>query len=493
MRYTSTRGENNDLNFKDILIAGLASDGGLYMPAKYPKFSPNELYELATLSYPELSAQIIAKFIDDGNDNNALLANINNITNNAYDSFAHQAVTPLYQLSNNEWLLELFHGTTLAFKDVAMQFIGQALAAIWDDITTQMSNIGKKPVVIAATSGDTGSAAISGLKSCSELPVVILHPHNRPSEIQRRQMTTELAPNIHNIAVEGSFDDCQNIVKHMFNDPVFTEQFSPIAVNSINWARIAAQIVYYFYAGLSLGSPARNIVFVVPTGNFGDIFAGFVAKRMGLPIKKLIIASNQNDILPRAFATGSYHATGVSQTHSPSMDIQISSNFERLLFESYNRDSMAITALMADFKKNHKVNIDDKAMRYIKDNFAAGIANDTETIEMIRQIHHENEMIVDPHTAVGIAVGRKFAANNAKTISPDSDDIYSQYQIDKSDNIIYLATAHPAKFPDAIKTALNKESQLPEHIEGLFSKQERFKIMNNSYEEVRDEIMGFCR
>ena len=458
MKYISTRGCAPKLSFDEVVLAGLASDGGLFVPETIPMLSMAEIVAMQQLSYPELAYNIISRFTG----NTIAASDLKNIINEAYKSFRHAAVAPIKQLNSNTYVLELFHGETLAFKDFALQFLGRLLEQM-------LTKKGQKATIIGATSGDTGSAAIAGCRGRKNMEIFIMYPHGRVSDVQRLQMTTILDKNVHNIAVDGSFDDCQDIVKTLFSDEKFREKHNLTAVNSINWARILAQIVYYFYAALRLGSPARAISFSVPTGNFGDIFAGYIAKKMGLPIDQLIIATNRNDILARTLATGTYGLSEVEPSLSPSMDIQISSNFERLLFDLYDRDGAKLADLMANFKAKKKLELSPLALSRLRSEFAATSASDEETKATIKECYEVTGELLDPHTAVGLCAGNK-ARNNSKT------------------PLVILATAHPAKFPDAVESASGVRPKLPHHLKDLFAREEKFTRLANDASVVKEFI-----
>ena len=445
MYYISTRGQAPKLDFKGALLAGLASDGGLYVPESIPHFSPQKIAELAKLDYAELALEIMLPFVAESFPRDELKRMIDK----AYSSFRHAAIAPLVQLGSRHFLLELFHGPTLAFKDFAMQCVGQLLEAA-------MKDSGQHAVVLGATSGDTGSAAMAGCMGRAGLDIVILYPHGRTSEVQRRQMTTLGAKNIHALAVDGTFDDCQDMVKTLFADAEFRSNHHLLAVNSINFARVLAQIVYYFYAALRLGSPAAEINFTVPTGNFGDIYAGYLARQMGLPIKTLIIASNRNDILARCIRTGEYAMAGVNASLSPSMDIEISSNFERLLFDLFDRDGKKLGDAMTDFRKTRILKLTPSQHADLTALFAGHAIDDTGTLACIQQVWSESEYLLDPHSAVGVAV-----TNHLKPAGIT----------------VTLATAHPAKFPDAVKQATGQTPELPPHLADLMQKKEQFTPM----------------
>lgn len=445
MRYISTRGAASALDFQAVTLAGLASDGGLYVPESWPQFSKANIAAMAGLSYVETAVRVCTPFVGDSLTETELRG----ILTSAYASFSHAAVAPLAQLDDRHWLLELFHGPTLAFKDVAMQALGRLFE-------TFLSRSGGHVTIIGATSGDTGSAAINALANRDGVEVFMLHPKGRVSEVQRRQMTTVLADNIHNIAIEGNFDDAQALVKAMFNDAAFAGRFNLSAVNSINWARLMLQIVYYFYAAVRLGAPDRAVSFSVPTGNFGDVFAGYAAKRMGLPIDRLIVATNRNDILHRALSWGDYSTGSVTPTDAPSMDIQVSSNFERLLFDLGGRDGAATAARMQAFEAT-------KAMAIPADQRTAAAAIfdsaaiDTDTLAAtIRWAHDHCGEIIDPHTAIGLAAARASAGTTP---------------------VVTLATAHPGKFGDAVTRACGVAPVLPVRAQGLFEREERYDML----------------
>ena len=450
MKYISTRGIAPALNFEEVVLTGLATDGGLYVPQNLPVFSREEIASWSDLSYPELAFNIIAPFTDGELTDDELRA----ILEKSYANFRHPAIAPLVQLDRNEWVLELFQGPTLAFKDFALQFLGHLL----DHILTKRR---KKVVVLGATSGDTGSAAIEGCRHCANVDIVILHPYQRVSAVQRKQMTTVLADNVYNIALEGNFDDCQNIVKASFRAQEFLpEDRQLVAVNSINWARIMAQIVYYFYSALALGGPRRGISYSVPTGNFGDIFAGYLAKKMGLPIEQLIVATNANDILHRCISANDHRKKQLLHSLSPSMDIMVSSNFERLLFDVYNNDGAAIGQLMENFKSG-SMTLNDAAMATIRSHFDSYRLDDKATIKVIADVFNQTEYLLDPHTAIGVAAARKTRRNQQTPM-------------------ICLATAHPAKFAEAIQQAGLRDPALPHHMADLLGREERYQVLANN-------------
>ena len=465
MKFISTRGDAPVLSFEQVILAGLASDGGLYVPESLPRFSEKEIASWSGLSYQELAFNVIHPFIDGEINDQDLKA----IIEKAYDSFRHDAIAPLIQTGHNEWVLELFQGPTLAFKDFALQFLGHLLDFI-------LAKRKQKVVVMGATSGDTGSAAIEGCKRCENIDIFILHPHNRVSEVQRRQMTTVIADNVFNIALEGNFDDCQNMVKASFRDQSFLPDGRQlVAVNSINWARIMAQIVYYFYASLALGSPHRPVSFSVPTGNFGDVFAGYLAKKMGLPIDQLIIATNSNDILHRCISQNDHSKQGLHQSLSPSMDIMVSSNFERLLFDLYGRQGSEIQRLMTEFESG-RMSLSDEALASARALFSSFKLDDDATLELIAEVHQNTEYLLDPHTAIGVAAARSQRHNR---------DI----------PMVCLATAHPAKFPDAVEQATERfpdarlsQAELPLYMADLFEREERMTVLPNNITAVQSFI-----
>lgn len=457
MKYISTRGKAPALNFEDVLLTGLAPDGGLYVPETLPTFSKEEIASWAGLSYADLALKIITPFVDDCIPEQDL----KKIIDETYVDFRHPAVAPLVQLGPNEWVLELFQGPTLAFKDFALQLLGRLLDYV-------LERRHQKVVIMGATSGDTGSAAIQGCKRCSNIDIFILHPYQRVSDVQRKQMTTVLADNIHNIALRGNFDDCQALVKASFNDQSFLpEDRQLVAVNSINWARIMAQIVYYFHASLALGGPEKEVQFSVPTGNFGDIYAGYLAHKMGLPIKQLIVATNTNDILHRCIANNDYSKQDLVHTLSPSMDIVISSNFERLLFDCYDRDGAAIDELMQRFQ-SEDITIADSALKQMRELFSSFTVDDEMTVNTIAEVYDQAEYLLDPHSAIGVQAARQVRA---------STDI----------PMITLSTAHPAKFPDAVmKAGYPHEPDLPHHMADLFDLPERMEVIDNDAAKVYD-------
>ncbi len=459
MRYVSTRGEAPELGFEDVLLTGLARDGGLYVPARWPEQSAATLRAFRGKSYEEVAFAVMSAFTGDAIPAAALKAMIAE----AYGTFGHPAVAPLKQLDDNHFLLELFHGPTLAFKDVAMQFLARLMD--W-----ALAKRNTRATIVGATSGDTGGAAIDAFKASRHASVFILYPHGRVSDVQRRQMTTVDAPSVHCMAVEGTFDDCQAIVKALFNDHRFRDGVGLAGVNSINWARIMAQVVYYVTAAASLGSPDRPVSFCVPTGNFGDIFAGLVAKRMGASIDRLVIATNVNDILDRTLKTGRYETRGVAPSTSPSMDIQVSSNFERLLFEVHNRDANGVRRLMSSLSQSGSFAVADREMQAIRNEFDSGATGEALTEATIRETLASTGELLDPHTAVGYAVARQ----QRHSASP----------------MVTLATAHPAKFPDAVEKASGVRPGLPKRLEHLMKAEERFTVLPNDVGQVREFILS---
>jgi len=442
------------MNFEEVLLAGLASDGGLYVPETLPSFSQEEIASWAGLPYNELAFKIIKPFVSDCVPD----ADLKQMLDETYAGFNHIAVAPLKELGTNEWVLELFHGPTLAFKDFALQLLGRLM-----DYALTKRN--ERLVIMGATSGDTGSAAIEGCYHSDHLDIFILHPYQRVSEVQRRQMTTLIKDNVFNIALQGNFDDCQQMVKDSFADQGFLKGLKLGAVNSINWARIMAQIVYYFSASLALGGPHRPVSFSVPTGNFGDIFAGYLAKQMGLPIQQLVVATNRNDILHRVISGNDMSKGELVHTLSPSMDIMVSSNFERLLFDVYGRDGTAISKLMDDFKAG-PVSLGDGNWDQVRELFDSCAVDDETTCEVIKQVFAETEYLLDPHTAIGVKAAR-------------------ECNRDSSVPMVTLATAHPVKFPDPVVKAGLESPQLPPHMADLFEREERYEVLANDLAQVQ--------
>lgn len=459
MEYISTRGNAAPLDFAGVTLAGLASDGGLFVPSVWPQFSTDEITAMRGLPYTELAAKVMAPFTAGSLTEVELLE----LCTAAYGRFNHEAVTPLVQLDQQNWLLELFHGPTLAFKDVALQLLGHLFERF-------LTGSDKALTIVGATSGDTGSAAIDAVAGRERVEIFMLHPHGRISDVQRLQMTTMVAPNVHNIAIEGSFDDAQAMVKRMFGDHDVTSKLNVTAVNSINWARLMAQVVYYFAAALKLGAPDRPIAFSVPTGNFGDVFAGYVAAQMGLPIERLIVATNVNDILHRALSRGDYSVTGVTPTAAPSMDIQVSSNFERLLFDLEGRDGSTTAARMKWFEKMGKMVL-SADMRGRASLFRSARTDADDMAGAMRWANEKCGQVIDPHTAIALHAAR---------ISDVPADV----------PLVTLATAHPAKFRDAVERATGIRPALPARIGSLFEREEKFDVLPGEYDAVRDYVMA---
>ncbi len=447
MRYVSTRGQAPALSFEEAMLTGLARDGGLYLPDTIPALTPEQIAAFAGMSYEEVAYHVMRPFIGDAFGDKEFQA----IIARAYAPFGHPARAPLKQLAPNHFLLELFHGPTLAFKDFAMQLIGQMFQVA-------LSRRGARVTIVGATSGDTGSAAIEAFRGLDAADVFILFPEGRVSEVQRRQMTTPDAPNIHALAVKGDFDDCQARLKDMFNDHAFRDEVRLAGVNSINWARVLAQVVYYFTAAVSLGAPHRPVSFAVPTGNFGDIFAGYIAKRMGLPVADLVIATNQNDILHRTFVSGAHVKEGVRPSISPSMDIQVSSNFERALYYAYGGDAAAIAQQMTALKDEGGFSVSQGAMHVLRETFSSGRASEEETSATIKATHAATGEVLCPHSAVGVKVA-------SEHVGPVP--------------MVTLATAHPAKFPDAVEAATGIRPPLPNRMSDLYERAERQTPVEN--------------
>ncbi len=463
MRYVSTRGEAPPLGFAEVMLAGLARDGGLYVPQSWPRIGPQTIVSFAGRPYAEVAVEVMRKFVDDSIGE----ADLARMAREAYGTFRHPAVVPLTQLDANTYALELFHGPTLAFKDVAMQL----LARLMDHA---LSARRERRTIVVATSGDTGGAAVEAFASRDQVDLIVLFPQGRISDVQRRMMTTVEASNVSAVAIEGTFDDCQALVKGMFGHTDFRDRVRLSGVNSINWARIVAQAVYYFTAAVSLGAPYRKVAFTVPTGNFGDIYAGYVALRMGLPIDRLVIATNVNDILARTLATGTYEVRNVLPTTSPSMDIQVSSNFERLLFDAYNRDGNAIRALMGSLAQSRRFTLSSRALSQIRALFAADRADEEEVAAAIRTVKRETGNFVDPHTAVGIAVAEKEPR-------------------DPSVPMVVLSTAHAAKFPDAVEAACGVRPALPEWFSDLDTRPERVTVLPADQSAVERFVLATSR
>jgi threonine synthase len=459
MQYISSRGGAAALNFENVTLAGLASDGGLYVPQSWPQFSASEIAALRGKSYVETAVAVMRPFVAGSLDEDELRT----LCTQAYGRFSHDAIAPLVQLDARHWMLELFHGPTLAFKDIALQLLGLLFEKFLAPRDTHLT-------IIGATSGDTGSAAIDAVAGRAKIDIFMLHPEGRVSDVQRRQMTTVRAPNVHNIAVQGSFDDAQAIVKTLFNDPDFSSDYNLSAVNSINWARLMAQVVYYVYAAVRLGAPDRAVAFSVPTGNFGDVFAGYVAAKMGLPVARLIVATNVNDILHRAFTSGDYSTGTVTPTVTPSMDIQVSSNFERLLFDLAGRDGSALATMMQDFETTKAMAIPADMIAGARPLFSSTRIDADETAMAMRWAREHAGHIIDPHTAVGLA-----AAQRA--------DIPADVPI------VTLATAHPAKFRDAVERATGVRPALPARVGSLFERDEHYDTRPATPEAIKAYVV----
>jgi threonine synthase len=454
MRYVSTRGAAPELGFAGVLLAGLAADGGLYVPAEWPRLPAAQ----PDATYAQRAAQVMAPFVGSDIAHDQLAA----MCDAAYATFAHPAVVPLVQFDHHDYVQELFHGPTLAFKDVALQLVGR----MFDHV---LSSAGRRVTIVGATSGDTGSAAIDGVKACANVDIVILFPHGRTSDVQRRQMTAVDAPNVRVVAVEGTFDDCQDLVKAMFNDAEFRERMSLSAVNSINWARVMAQVVYYVVATDALRGP---VSFCVPSGNFGNVFSGWIAKQMGAPIAELIVASNANDILTRFFDDNDMTTRDVVPSLSPSMDIQVSSNFERLLFELNSRDGGMTAEQLHRFRQTGQLSVEaDQRATHLAGVFTAGRLDDAETLDVMSRHHAATGMLLDPHTAVGVGVAQRRRSSGAL-----------------HGPAVTLATAHPAKFPDAVRQATGVHPPLPAHLADLFERPEHFDVLPNDLAAVQQYV-----
>ena len=458
MKYISTRGNAPKLAFDDVLLTGLARDGGLYLPESWPQFSAADLAEMKDLSYVELAVKVMLPFVEEVVSRDELTQ----IITDTYGSFDTDDVAPLVKLGDNEYVLELFHGPTLAFKDYALQFLGR----MFDHVLTKR---GAKLTIVGATSGDTGSAAIEACRDRDNIEIFILHPSGKVSEVQRRQMSTVLSDNVHNIALAGNFDDCQNTVKALFADEAFRDEINLSAVNSINWARIMAQVVYYFWAALRSGAPDTSVAFAVPTGNFGNVFAGYAAKQMGLPISQFVIGSNANDILIRFIETGRMESKGVFETTSPSMDIQISSNFERFMFELLDRDSSALNDAMQEFKEAGHFSVTDAFMDRLKAIMDGERFDDAGTAKLIGDVYKETGYLLDTHSAIGVGAARA-------------------RRWDKAVPMVILATAHPAKFPDAVKAASGVHPELPSHLSDLYERKEKYTELPGSFDAIKGYI-----
>jgi threonine synthase len=464
VQYISTHGAAPALGFADTLLAGLARDGGLYTPLALPEWRPEAIRALRGRPYAEVAVQVMTPFIA----GEFRAAELEAMTADAYAGFRHAATAPLVQIDVNLFALELFHGPTLAFKDFAMQWLGRAMNHV-------LNRQGARATIIGATSGDTGAAAIEAFGGQSQTEVYILYPQGRVSEVQRRQMTTAGKPNVHALAIEGTFDDCQRIVKELFGDLAFRDEMNLAGVNSINWARILAQIVYYFVGAVALGAPERPVSFAVPTGNFGDVLAGYYAKRMGLPIDRLIVATNENDILARALANGRYEPRRIKATQSPSMDIQVSSNFERLLFEASGQDPDAIRKLMTDFAEVGSFTIPSAVLERIRADFVAQRIDETDCAEEMRRAYRESSLVIDPHSAIGVGAARSALAASPRT------------------PIIALGTAHPAKFPDAVERTTGVRPRLPAHLADLMEREETIAVLPNDPNAVADYVRQAVR
>jgi len=462
VKYVSTRGEAPPLALDEAILSGLAPDGGLYLPVSWPRFTADDIAGLEGLSYAEIAVRVMTPFVGDAIPAGDFAAMIEAVYGADNGIFAEPAVTPLVRLGDDEWLLELFHGPTLAFKDLALQLIGR----LFDHV---LAKRGGRVTIIGATSGDTGSAAIEACRDRDNLDIFMLHPVGRVSEVQRRQMTTVMADNVHNIAIEGTFDDCQALLKAAFGDSAFRREMSLSAVNSINWARVMAQTVYYFAAAAALGAPNQSVAFAVPSGNFGNVFAGYVARRMGLPIKRLVVATNSNDILARFFASGRYETAPVMPTVSPSMDIQVSSNFERLLFDLYDRDGKAVSRLLGGLAADGGFTVDEERLAETRALFTGYRLDDAATEATIAQVHKESGMVLDPHTAIGVAAGRACRPDEAMPM-------------------IALGCAHPAKFPDVVARATGTRPELPPRLADLHDRPERCEVLPNDLSTVQDFI-----
>ncbi len=463
MKYVSTRGEAPVLGFEDVLLAGLARDGGLYVPQSWPQLSKEGIKSFAGKPFADVAVDVISPFTG----GSISRGDLKRMADAAYAAFGHPEVTPLVEIGPNTFVLELFHGPTLAFKDVAMQL----LARLMDHV---LEKRGQRATIVGATSGDTGGAAIEAFRSSKRTDVIILFPDGRVSDVQRRMMTTPKESNVHAVAIDGTFDDAQALVKGMFNDHAFRDRVQLSGINSINWGRIVAQVTYYFVAAVALGAPHRAVSFVVPTGNFGDIFAGFVARKMGLPIADLVIASNANDILPRTVATGAYDMRGVVATSSPSMDIQISSNFERYLFEASNRDAALIRGLMGSLKQNGGFNL-GKLGAILKHDFKAAAASEADVAAAINRVHKDSGYMLDPHSACAAVASERVLANLNGTAK------------------VILATAHPAKFPEAMKSIVGVHPALPVRLESLMTDEERIDRLPAELKAIEDYVEGAAR
>lgn len=464
MKYVSTRGEAKIASFNEALIEGLARDGGLYVPQYWPQLSTGEIASFKGKSYAEVAYRVIAPFVGDDIPERDLRRMIDE----AYATFSHKDVVPLQRLSSGEYILELFHGPTLAFKDVAMQLISRLMDYV-------LSARNERCTIVGATSGDTGGAATEAFRGRERIDLIFMFPKGRVSPVQQRMMTAITEPNVHVLAIDGNFDDCQAIVKQLFNDHAFRDRVKLSAVNSINWARIVAQIVYYFTAAAALGAPAQRVTFAVPTGNFGDIFAGYVATKMGLPVDRLVVATNVNDILARTLESGEYEIRGVVATSSPAMDIQVSSNFERLLYDASGRNSSVVREAMHSLGDKGSFTIDKETLANMRSVFLASRVDEMETGQTIRDVHRTSGYVLDPHTAVGVTAARKLGLDGTKN------------------PLVVLGTAHPAKFPDAVEAACGIEPKLPSAFLDLMSRKERVTNLPNDVKTVADFVFAHAR
>jgi threonine synthase len=462
LNYVSTRGEAPAVGFADVLLTGLAPDGGLYVPEHWPELELNEIAAFAGRPYTEVAADLVGRFAGGEISAKAVAA----MCEEAYGTFRHKAVAPLVQLDAGEWILELFHGPTFAFKDLAMQLLSRLMDHV-------LSERGQRATIVAATSGDTGGSAIEAFRGAASVDIFVLFPKGRVSPVQQRQMTTVTDDNVHPIAIEGSFDDCQALVKDLFANAKLRRQLSLAAVNSINWARIVAQTTYYFTSAVALGGPARSIAYCVPTGNFGDVFAGHAAARMGLPIERLVVATNSNDILARAIATGRYEVRDVVPTTSPSMDIQVASNFERLLWEAYERNGDDVRRAMEQLKQSGAFDIRPDALERITESFAAGRASEEEMAFAMKRTLDDTGYLADPHSSVALAVAERFRSSEAPMVT--------------------LATAHPAKFPEAVEAATGRQPATPPEIAALADREERFELLPNDLAALERHIETHAR
>ena len=461
IKYVSTRGPGPSQSFTDVMMAGMAPDGGLYLPEVWPELDADLFDRLVGMSYAEIAMHIVTPFV--GKD--LALETLQTILNETYtpEFFDHTAMTSLVQAGPNAWIMELFHGPTYSFKDYALQFLGR----LFDHVLAQQ---GQRITIVGATSGDTGSAAIEACRNCKNIDIVILHPQGRTSEIQRKQMTTVDAPNVFNIALEGTFDDCQSIVKSLFADKKFRTDINLSAVNSINWVRIMAQVVYYAVAAVALGGAQRPVSFAVPTGNFGNVYAGWVARRMGVPIKNLVVASNRNDILTRFFETGDMKTESVVPSLSPSMDIQISSNFERYLCDLMGRDYKALARLMENFESRKSFRLSDDLMKQARQDFHAYRCSDLSTLALMKQCYQATGIVIDPHTAVGFSAAQQ------------------EMNLDPATPMVMMACAHPAKFPDAVRQATGIDPGMPPGLAKVQKKPEHFVVLPRDLGKVQHYI-----